>query len=89
MLERGTLWFLRNGGAPIDISANIAAFERPLAILAERLGEVVPEQIKQRIADQAAHWREQGAPAALASGSPISVFSRRAATSFASRRRAA
>ena len=66
MLERGTLWFLRNGGAPIDIAGNVAAFEKPLAILAERLGDVVPEQIKQRIADQAAHWREQGAPPALA-----------------------
>src|SRR5512144_2034248 len=66
IVERGTLWFLRNGGAPIDISANIATFERPIAALADRLGEVVPEQIKQRVADQAAHWRGQGAPAALA-----------------------
>ena len=66
MLERGTLWFLRNGGAPIDIAGNVAAFEKPLAILAERLGDLVPEQIKQRIADQARQWQEQGAPPALA-----------------------
>ncbi|MGZ9021057.1 MAG: hypothetical protein ACXW3S_14090, partial [Rhodoplanes sp.] len=66
MLERGTLWFLRNGGTPIDIAGNVATFEKPLAILAERLGELVPEQIKQRVADQARQWQEQGAPPALA-----------------------
>jgi glutamate dehydrogenase len=66
LIERGTLWFLRNGGTPLDISANIAAYEKPIAALAERLGEVLAPQIKQRVDGEAALMQKQGVPAALA-----------------------
>jgi glutamate dehydrogenase len=66
LIEHGTLWFLRNGGTPLDISANVAAFEQPLAQLSARLADVLPEKIKRRIADRAARWQAQGVPPALA-----------------------
>ena len=66
LVERGTLWFLSNGGTPLAISANVAAFEQPLARLSGRLADVIPEKIAQRIADRSGHWRAQGAPVALA-----------------------
>jgi glutamate dehydrogenase len=66
LLEHGTLWFLRNRKTPFDISANIAAFEQPLARLSARLADVLPEKIKQRIADRSGYWQAQGVPTALA-----------------------
>ena len=66
LVERGTLWFLRNGGTPLAISANVAALEQPLARLSGRLADVLPEKIAQRMADRSGHWRAQGAPVALA-----------------------
>jgi glutamate dehydrogenase len=66
LVERGTLWFLRNGGTPLDISANIAAFEQPVARLSAGLSDVLPEEIKQRIADRSGHWQAQEVPIAVA-----------------------
>jgi glutamate dehydrogenase len=67
LVERATMWFLRNGGSPIDISVNIAAFDAPVAALAERIETVLPEDVNSRILHRARRYQDQGVPDDVAS----------------------
>ena len=62
LVERATLWFLRNGGSPIDISVNIAAFDAPVAALAARIETVLPEDVNSRILHRARRYMDEGVP---------------------------
>ncbi|MBL8659824.1 MAG: NAD-glutamate dehydrogenase [Rhodospirillales bacterium] len=62
LVERATLWFLRNGGSPIDITVNIAAFDTPIAGLSERIESVLPEDVNSRILHRARRYQDDGVP---------------------------
>ncbi|MGZ9035142.1 MAG: NAD-glutamate dehydrogenase domain-containing protein, partial [Rhodospirillales bacterium] len=67
LVERATMWFLRNGGSPIDISVNIAAFDAPVSALASRIETVLPEDVNSRILHRARRYRDEGVPEEVAS----------------------
>ncbi len=66
LVERGTLWFLRHGGAPLDIGVNVEAFRQPVAGLVGSIVEVVPDEMRDRIDFRANRYGEQGVPEDLA-----------------------
>ncbi len=66
LLERTTMWFLRNGGTPIDITANVEAYRAPLTTVAERIATVLPEDVNARILHRAERFESEGVPGSLA-----------------------
>jgi glutamate dehydrogenase len=66
LLERGTLWFLRNGGIPPDIAANIAALEQPVRALAGQLDRMLPTDVQRLVDARRQRWVADGVPDALA-----------------------
>jgi glutamate dehydrogenase len=66
MIERATMWFLRNGGSPIDITVNIEAFGTAVSGLGSRIASVLPEDVNARILARAERYRAAGVPDALA-----------------------
>jgi glutamate dehydrogenase len=66
LVERGTLWFLRHGGSPIDITANVSAFRQPVSALAARIDQVLPEELNAQVLQLAEPYRKAGVPEALA-----------------------
>ena len=66
MIERATMWFLRNGGSPIDITVNVEAFKTAVGAIAARLKSVLPETLYGRILARAERYRSAGVPDALA-----------------------
>ncbi len=66
LTQRGALWFLRNGGRPIDITVNISAFGSSVAALADMIEAVLPEDMNSRILHRVGRYREDGVPEALA-----------------------
>jgi glutamate dehydrogenase len=62
LVERATMWFLRNGGSPIDITVNIAAFDRPVTGLASRIETVLPEDVNSRIIHRTRRYQDEGVP---------------------------
>ncbi len=62
LVERATMWFLRNGGSPIDITVNIAAFDTAVAGLAARIDTVLPEDVNGRIVYRARRYEDDGVP---------------------------
>ncbi len=66
LVERSTLWFLRHGGAPIDITVNVEAFRQPVRGLAASIASVLPEEMDDRIRFRAARYTADGVPQALA-----------------------
>jgi glutamate dehydrogenase len=66
LLERTTLWFLANGGSPLDISVNVAAFQTVVAALSESIETLLPEAGNAGILARARGYREAGVPDALA-----------------------
>ncbi|WP_223291776.1 NAD-glutamate dehydrogenase [Defluviicoccus vanus] len=66
LIERATLWILRNGGVPLDISVNIAAFNTAIPALAVALDQALPESLRQGIEVQASERVAQGVPPQLA-----------------------
>jgi len=67
LIERGTLWFLRNGGSPLDITVNISAFGASVAALAGKIDTVLTEDINSRILHRVGRYRDDGVPEELAS----------------------
>ena len=61
LVERGTLWFLRNGGSPLDISVNIVAFDQAVGALAQRLETMLPERCDRRMSTPRASGGRRGA----------------------------
>jgi glutamate dehydrogenase len=66
LIERGTLWFLHHGGRPLDIAGNVAGFDRAVADLAVRIGEVLPGETAQNILETVGTWCARGVPDDLA-----------------------
>jgi len=66
LIERGTIWFLRQGGSPLDITVNITAFDTAVSGLAEHIADVLPTDVNERILARAGDYREDGVPDELA-----------------------
>ncbi len=66
LIERVTLWFLRNAPHPLDIGANVQAFKGGEATLATCFESVLPEHYRHDLRQRANAWVEQGVPEDLA-----------------------
>jgi len=66
LAESGTVWFLRNRKLPLDIAANIAAYEDGIEALIGALDGMLSEGDRQVLAKRAQSFSEQGVPEALA-----------------------
>jgi glutamate dehydrogenase len=66
LTQRGALWFLRNGGSPIDITVNISSFGGPVAALADMIETVLPQEMNDRILYRVGRYTEDGVPEPLA-----------------------
>jgi len=66
LIERSTLWFLRNGGSPLDIGACVEAFEAPVRGFRAVAGALLPEKLQQEVRARAAPWVADGAGEDLA-----------------------
>jgi len=68
LIERGTLWFLRNAERPLDIGANVAVFSADVATLAAGLEDILPDHYRDDLHARAAAYSEAGVPEVLALG---------------------
>jgi glutamate dehydrogenase len=66
LIERCTLWFLRNGRLPLDIAANIGQFGPGIAALDACLEDLITETDCAALSARAAALVERGAPKDLA-----------------------
>jgi glutamate dehydrogenase len=66
MVERATMWFLRKGGSPIDITVNVEAFKTAVSGFGARVRSVLPQDLNGRILARAERYRSAGVPDALA-----------------------
>lgn len=66
LVQRGTLWFLRQRRWLADLQATLAHFSPGVATLAERLGEYVAPAYRAELDASIAQRVEQGVPEALA-----------------------
>jgi glutamate dehydrogenase len=66
LLERAIVWLLRNSTEKLDISAYVAEFRPRIAALAERLEDVLPEQLLQLLHAREGELAADGIPQALA-----------------------
>ena len=66
LIERVTLWFLRNAPHPLDIGANVEAFQAGEATLATCFESVLPEHYRTDHRQRANALVEQGVPEDLA-----------------------
>jgi glutamate dehydrogenase len=64
LVERVTAWFL--AGTKLDIAAQVEAYRPGVALLAEHIGEIVPDSHKAELLRRAAAFAEKGAPQELA-----------------------
>ena len=64
LVERVTAWLL--AGSRLDIKAQVDANRPGIALLAEHLGEFMPERIRHELARRVAAFVEKGVPPALA-----------------------
>jgi glutamate dehydrogenase len=66
LVERGTLWFLANGGTPLDIRQNVSAFDVPVAGLSDHTDALLPSEVDSKIAFRIARYEKEGVPERLA-----------------------
>jgi len=66
LTERTTVWFLRQGGHPLDIESQVETYAAEVARLAGALPEILPEDDLAQLGEAAARYREQGMPETLA-----------------------
>ena len=66
LVQRGTLWFLRNRRWLADLQATLAHFSPGVAALAGRLHDDVGPAYREELDAAVARWVEQGVPEALA-----------------------
>ncbi|EDP62852.1 NAD-glutamate dehydrogenase [alpha proteobacterium BAL199] len=66
LVERLTVWFLRNGRQPLDIAGHVAEFGAGVADLKACLADVLGPLDRQHLATAAQRFTEQGVPADLA-----------------------
>ena len=65
LVERVTVWFLV-GSATLDLRGQVATYRPGVALLAEHLGDILPETHQAELKHRAAAFAEQGVPQALA-----------------------
>jgi len=66
LLERATLWFLRNGARPLDINTQVDSFREGVATLTERVADALPGPHMEGLRARARPYIEQGVPKDLA-----------------------
>ena len=66
LIERGTVWFLREAGYPLDISTQIERYGEGVRTLSDKLEKVIAEADLKVLKERAAAFERQGAPADLA-----------------------
>ena len=66
LIERMTVWFLREGGHPLDIAGLIEAYGDGVTYLMDNLEEMLSENDTGYLAERAAAYSGQGVPADLA-----------------------
>jgi len=66
LVERVTVWFLRNGRQPLDIAGHVGEFGPGVADLKGCLAEVLGPLDRQHLAEQTRRFTDQGVPAELA-----------------------
>ena len=66
LIERATLWFLRNSAQPIDIGDNIKEFAASIKMLSNKIESVVPSAVTERVNFRANRYTLAGVPLALA-----------------------
>ena len=66
LIERGTLWFLRNGGSPLEICTCIETFEAPVRALQGAMSGLLPEKLQQMVLAHTPPWQTEGVPEGLA-----------------------
>ncbi len=62
LIERGTVWFLREAGYPLDISSQIERYGAGVRSLSENLDKVISEADDRVLGERAAGYQRQGAP---------------------------
>lgn len=62
LLERGTLWFLRNGDKGLGIDAHVNHYAASLADLADNLPKIIPERYTRDLKERAEPLIEAGVP---------------------------
>ncbi|NQW10723.1 MAG: NAD-glutamate dehydrogenase [Alphaproteobacteria bacterium] len=66
LVERETIWFLRNGRQPLDVASHVDEFAPGVAALKECLVDVLGEHDRKALAAQAKTFTDQGVPKDLA-----------------------
>lgn len=66
LIERATLWFLRNGGNPIAVTDAVERFSQPIAALSGQIESMLPPSQCELLEARASDWRAQGVPEDLA-----------------------
>jgi len=66
LLERGTVWLLRNGDKPINMTQTVARFQNGIGQLASGLNAVVPKVYQKQIKERAQVFIDDGVPKDLA-----------------------
>jgi glutamate dehydrogenase len=66
LIERGTMWFLRQGRRPLEIGSHVAEFSEGLQILTDNLEDTLLDNYRQGLAERAGVYTDQGVPEDLA-----------------------
>ena len=66
LIERSTVWFLRQGNHPLNIMGQVDTYAEDVVELTDSLGQLLPEADCALLAERAAAYQDQGAPAELA-----------------------
>ena len=66
LIERGTIWLLRNGAQPLEINSTIERFAGGIRTLAGKLDRFIADETRAEIEREARHAVEAGVPETLA-----------------------
>lgn len=66
LINRVTIWFLRNGTSPLDIHGNVSNYQPGLRKLAERLSDIMSEENRKVVDKRQKGFQEQQVPDDLA-----------------------
>lgn len=67
LVERGVLWFLRNGGSPLNTGDVVGRFTPTVSTLEQAIATMLPERAAGRMLARSERWRADGVPEPLAS----------------------
>ncbi len=66
LVERGTVWMLREAGLPLSIEGALGEFGEGVGTIIDRLGEMIPEADRPLLAERASGFTDHGVPRELA-----------------------